>query len=264
MSGGGGQSSNTKTQLPKWLAPYAQSFMSSYGQQVFGPEFTPGASGQTPVAMPADLTQQVAPFDPTQIAAMENISGMTGAEQGLANIGGAQSAATLSGAYLNPATNPYLAATYQAAATPVVQNYQQAVQPGIMAAAQRSGQFGSSAMNELLGTSEYNLGKTLGELGTSIYGQNYQQERANQLGTLAQLPSTLAASYYPQQALMGVGAQRQQLSQSELDTAYQNALNRTEYPYNVLSGLGGALGQAAGGAGTSSTKMSGGGGLFGK
>jgi hypothetical protein len=113
--------------------------------------------------------------------------------------------------------------------------------------------------------SRYDLGENLADQGTKIYGGNYTNERQNQLQTLSQLPNTLNAAYTPQQALLGVGAQQQQQNQGLYDANYMNALNRTQYPYEVLSGFGGALGQAGMGAGTSTTKAggSGGGGMMG-
>ena len=50
-----------------------------------------------------------------------------------------------------------------------------------------------------------------------------------------------------------------------MDTATSNAVAAAEFPFNVLSGAGGAIGQAAGGGGRSTTtsRGSGGGGLLG-
>lgn len=261
---------------------------------------------------------------------------------------------TMAGAFLRPETNPYLKANFDAASSDLVNAYSTATAPGIMAAAQRARQFGSSAMNESLALSRYGLGRNLENLAANIYGTNYQQERSRQLTaeqqgvstyqdayareraaqeaalsqgtniygtsyqseraaqeaqaraladiyrtgyttergfqennaqnlanlyqtgyqgergrqlqTVGMLPSTLGAIYYPQQTLMGVGAQRQEQEQAGLNTAYSNAVSATEFPFSILSGFGGALGQAGSGAGTSTTttKGSSGGGFFGK
>ena len=169
-----------------------------------------------------------------------------------ANWGVNQLDSTLSGQYLNPGTNPYLNATYDQAAGKVAQQYSTAIAPGLAAGAQRAGQFGSSAMNEAMLMSQGQLGSTLNDLATNIYGGNYQQERGRQLGALQMMPQTMQAAYLPSQALMGVGAQKQEQTQAELDAAYANAIAKSEYPFALLSGFGSALGQAGPGGGKSS------------
>ena len=244
--GGGGGTTTTNTALPEWLQPYAEHFIQQYQGQAFD------ENGNVKQA-PDNINQQIAGFNPYQQVAMNNIAGMTGGVQGVADTGLGQSAATLGGAYLSPDTNPYLGATYDAAARKLTDAYSTSTAPSILAAAQSSGNFGGSAMNQALGMSRYDLGENLGNLATSIYGGNYANERTNQLNTLNMLPNTMAASYLPQQQLMGVGAQQQQQEQSQLDTNYTNALNQLQFPFEILSGFGSALGQAGMGAGSSTT-----------
>lgn len=282
MSGGGsggGGTSNTTTQLPKWLTPYAKAFIRSYAGQVFGPEAAAAIAGSfggtgkgngkwggeptdilSPIDRPSSLDQQVAGFTQDQLAAMQGIRDTTGSAQNLANQGMWQASDTLMGRYLDPASNPWLSATYEQASRPMVSQYANAIAPGIMAEAGRRGMMGSSAMDETLASSRDALGTNLSDLATNIYGGNYQAERGRQLQQMQLLPGTMAAGYYPQNALMGVGALGQQQQQSEYDTSYQNAVGKAEWPFNLLSGFGGALGQAGGGGGTSTTTTSGGGG----
>ena len=111
---------------------------------------------------------------------MESIRGITGPAQNLANLGLGQAGATLSGAYLDPRSNPWLSATYEQASRPVVSQYMNAIAPSIMAEAGRRGMYGSSAMDEVLGQSRGALGTSLQDLATDIYGGNYQQERSRQ------------------------------------------------------------------------------------
>lgn len=249
----GGSTSTTSQNLPAWLQPYAKNFMDTYSQQAYGD-----------LANRPDLNQNVAGFTPAQLQSQQMIQGLTGPAQGLANLGGMENARTLSGAYLSPDTNPYLQATYDAAARGVTTQFSQGTLPGVTAAAQRAGQFGSSAMGETMQGAANSYQQNLQDLAANIYGGNYQQERARQTQQLGLAPQTLANMYAPAYQLGGVGAQQQGQAQSELDTNYQNRVTQAEYPYNILSGLGGALGQAGSGAGTSTTKTSGGGGLFGK
>ena len=240
--GGGGGTSTTSTNLPAWLLPYAEQFIQAYQAQAM-----PGGVVQP---RPAGLDQRVAPFTPEQQSAMAGIGYLTPDYQTVANLGPMQAGMGLSGMYLDPASNPWLSKTYEAAAKDVTGT--------LRGAALRGGAFGSSGAMQT-------EGRALDELATKIYGGAYEQERQRQMQTMGLLPATLQAGYYPQQALMGVGAQKQEQAQTELDTGYMNAVAATEWPFNILSGYGGALGQAGSGAGTSTTQMrGGGGGLFGK
>lgn len=236
--------STTTTDLPDWLKPYAQQFLKAYQGLVFGP-------GGGVRQMPSDLNRQLAPFTPDQTQALKMISGTTPISSALAG-GGAQSLFdTLSGSYLNPQTNPYLDATYQAAARPMTQAYQFATAPSLMASAQHAGQMGGSAYNEQELLNQYGLGQNLSDLAANIYGGNYQQERGRQVGAQAYLPGTTSNLYQPSQALLGAGAYQQQQNQAGNDIGFENALRRVEYPFALLSGFGGALGQAGGGTGSS-------------
>lgn len=73
---------------------------------------------------------------------------------------------TISGQYLDPATNPYLNQTYDAAARQIT--------PRVNSLFEASGRYGSGAHQGV-------LGQSLADLGTSIYGGNYNAERARQL-----------------------------------------------------------------------------------
>jgi hypothetical protein len=239
-------SSSTSTQLPDWVLPYAQHYLGAYSGLVFNPDGSVRS-------MPDSLNQQVAPFTQDQRTAMGSMEGTTPWAQGLAGTGSAGLAATLGGAYLDPATNPYLRATYQAAADPVTQNYQFATAPSTMAAAQRAGQMGGTAYDESRMLDQYGLGRQLNDLATNIYGGNYQQERSRQSAAQQFLPGTIGAMYQPAETLLGVGAYQQNQTQREYDTQFQNALRAQEFPFALLSGFGSSLGQAAGGSGSSTS-----------
>jgi hypothetical protein len=252
-SSGGGGSSSTSVEMPEWLRPYTEKALQTYGRGVYGEGFDPANPNQSVTDRPENLDQQIAGFTPDQLAAMNTSRGLTDTTQGLANQGVTQAGKTLAGDYLDPASNPYLKGTYDAAAAQVANTYSTATAPGIMAAAQRAGQFGSSAMDESMALSRYDFGENLNSLASNIYGGNYANERNRQLQTQQMLPQTLETAYYPQQQLMSIGAQNQEQLQSELDTNYLNSVSQFEYPFNLLSGLLGAASQAGGGGGTSNT-----------
>lgn len=295
--------------LPDWIArEYAGPFISAYGRQIFGQNWQPGSAG-TPMGLPADVQQQVASFAPYQTQALEQVGGITPYAQNLANltagqvgttagggylgtgvpyalqnIGDYQTASTMAGAYLDPSSNPFLRGTFNAAAQPVINAYQTAIAPGLTAASQRAGQFGSTAANEQGQINQYNLGRNLDELAAGIYGGAYGQERGIQSGTINQNqqltaqafqnerqrqiqaatmgPQAIASLYQPANTLYGAGAQIQQQGQNVLDTDYANAVARYEAPFNELQGLGGAMLQAGGGGETTSKTQTKGGSLI--
>jgi len=248
---GGNPSSTTTTNtaLPGWLQPYAQQFIGAYQGQVFDPN---GQMKQQNIPQ-----QGVAGFTPDQIASMDQIRSMAGPAQQLALQGANQLGDTMSGKYLDPNSNPYLQNTYELASRQMGQQFQNSIMPGLTAAAQRAGQFGSSSMNEAMGGAMNTYNQGLTDLATQIYGGNYQQERSRQMQANQLLPSSMQSLYQPGMALGAIGAQQQAQNQAQMDTGYQNQVAQFELPYNLLSGFGGALGQSGMGAGTSTTRATG-------
>jgi hypothetical protein len=262
MSSSNPTKSTTTTNLPDWMRPQAENFLTGYAAQAFG--IDPNTGLYIPKEADPGLQQQTAGFNPTQLAALQNLLQASGSARALSNTAIQQADQTMGGAYLSPESNPYLKGTYDAAARSMTDAYSTATAPSIMAAAQQAGQMGSSGMDESLAYSRYGLGENLGNLANNIYGGNYQQERQRQLQALQLSPQTAEGAYNAGNAQLGVGSLEQQQAQSELDTNYLNAVQRSEYPFQIFSGFGGALGQAAGGAGTSSTKASGSSNFWGK
>jgi hypothetical protein len=126
-----------------------------------------------------------------QLGALANSA--AGGNLGLSTLGGIaqgqgagmqQLGQTASGYYLN--SNPYLAAMVQAAADPVTRNYQTATAPQADYNFANAGRYGSGAMAGLRSTNEQNLGKTLADQSSNLYGQNYANERARQDAAAAQ------------------------------------------------------------------------------
>jgi hypothetical protein len=229
--GGGTTTSTTRTTLPGWEGPYAQQYLGGVAGQVF-----PG--GQL-AGEPAGLNQNVAPFTPNQNQALQLGAGQTGAAQGLANLGANTVGQYASGQYLNPSTNPSLGQYYNQAATNLTNQYATATAPSTMAAFQQAGAFDSSGYGQQVQQNAYGLGQGLATLGANIYEPAYQQQSAQQLQAATQ--------------------QQQQQNVNNANTA--NAAQAANWPYSILSQLGGALGLASGGGGfTSSTGPAPGGG----
>jgi len=245
MGSGGGPGNTTVTNqvaLPAWATPYAGEYLGDINKYV-----NQGLASGYP--FPA---QQVYGFTPDQLTGM-NLGSQAAmqANSGLLNPTLSNVAATQSGAYLSPQTNPYLQGTYNAAAAPVTQQFRDATEPGIQAEFARAGSFGGAAQNQAEGIAQQNLGNTLQNLATNIYGGNYEQERQNQIRQQGLVPGLVGASFAPASELMGIGGMQQQLGQETANTALQNAENQYNWPFQLLGQLGAALPTAVGKAYTS-------------
>jgi hypothetical protein len=93
---------------------------------------------------------------------------------------------TSNGAYTDPNNN---AATmlFNAQAQPLTKQFQQSTLPGLLSAYSAAGRYGSGANDAAIGAASDSLGQTLGNLSQSTIGQNYLNERQNQLGAAGQL-----------------------------------------------------------------------------
>lgn len=258
-TGGGTSSTTTTTALPKWATPYAQDYLGAVFGQVFPGQSLPtsgkggknGASGTplSPAAMPSGLNQSVAPFTDFQNNALQLGGSLTGGAQGLANQGANTVGTYASGGMLGP--NPYLNQYYNSAALPLTQNYLYSTAPSLMAQAQQAGAFNSSGFQQAQALNQDALAQGLGTLGANIYEPAYQFESGQALQAGEAAPNAVQGLYTPSTNLYGLGSAEQQQNQNILNTNYQNAVTQANWPFNLLSQLGGAIGQATGGAGRS-------------
>lgn len=132
---------------------------------------------------------------------------------------------TLGGQYLN--SNPYIDSTYNKAARGVTQNYNEVVNPSIDSAFTKAGRFGSGAYAAARNTSDRSLGTELGDLATNIYGQNYANERNNQIKGMLYAPDLANQDYYDIDQLSSVGDYKTNLAQQQIDA------DMTKYNYNA-------------------------------
>jgi len=247
-----GSRSSTQQSVPAWALPYAQEFLRT-GTSLIAPGATDAqgnvlSANPFPLtAMPAGLLQQVAPFSAAQQAGLSALEGGALPSAQLAGANAQQIGQTLGGAYLN--SNPYLDATYNDAASALTNQYKMATAPSLMAQAQQGGVAGGSAAQEQQAYNQFGLGQNLSGLAAQIYGTNYQDERARQLQASGLVPGAQGAIAAPGQQLLGAGTLEQSQAQTLLDTQRANAQLQQEYPFQLLSYLGNALGTATGGGG---------------
>lgn len=195
----------------------------------------------------------VAGFDPIQHLGQQGI--LHQANLGTPSLGAANTLNldTLTGRYLDPASNPWLSKTFGAASDDVSRAYQTATAPTTAANFSGLGRYGSPSYRLATQGNELALGKTLDNLATSIYGGNYQQERGRQMDAVGQVPMLAQAKYIDPMAIQAVGDQRQAQTQRELEG------DRARWEYgrdNPTRALNSYLAQITGNYGQSGTTSS--------
>lgn len=160
---------------------------------------------------------RVAGFDPAQTAAMtSSLAALQGGGTGL-HAAQQQVTDTLTGKYLDPATNPYLQQTFQRAT-------EQYVNP-VTTASVQAGRFGSGAQAA-------QTGEAFARTANEIYGQNYQQERGRQM---QMMPMAQQYAFAPEAAQFNIGAAQQGMSQQMMNAAQQQFQEQQMAPWSTLS-----------------------------
>lgn len=226
MPGGGGETKstqkvNTSTDMGPWKEqqPFlAQQF--GEAQRLYGqgaPQYFPGST--------------VAPQNWAQAGGYLQAEdfGKSGIGENLTKAANATSLKTIQGGFLDPSTNPWLTKTFDAAADPVTRAYQTATAPGTSASFSGGGRYGSPSYRMAVENNERGLGNTLGNLGTSIYGGNYQMERDRQDRATSNVGNQVASNFVLPNMLMGAGAQKQAWDQ----TGLSDDVNRWNYNQNA-------------------------------
>lgn len=106
------------------------------------------------------------------------------------------------GGYLDK-QNPYLEGLYSAATTPMVQQFQNAIAPGLASQFSLAGRTGSGAHQGAFSQASEGLGRNLGATAASIYGSAYENERGRQQANLG----TLSSNYNTERAQQLAAAQ---------------------------------------------------------
>ncbi len=242
MGSGGGPGNTTVTNqvaLPPWAQPYAGQFLGDISKYV-----NQGLASGYPFS-----PQTVAPFNQAQQQAFGLTGSLSSGEMAPITAGLGQADKILSRRISQcRSSNPYLQATYNEAAQPMVTQFRDATEPGIQAEFAQAGSFGGSAQQDAENIAQQNLAQGLSNLGTNIYGQNYEQGLQDMIREQGLLPGLLQGAYTPAQELLGAGNQQQQFAQQQINTNLQNQQNAYNWPFQILGQLGAALPTAVGGA----------------
>lgn len=224
--GGGGESQTTVQKADPWegVQPYLKDYL-QLGQQVTQNPYN-FYNGDTVAGFAPEQelgfnlgTQRALAGSPTLNAANTNIAG------------------TLQGNYLSPESNPYLQATADRALGDVQSRINSQF---------NNNNFGSTAHQET-------LQRGLGEQANALYGQNYANERGNQLQAAGLSPTLAASDYADANYLQGIGAQRQGLANQFMGNAATQFGNAANFPYEQLQRYGNVVSQGTGQGGTTTS-----------
>ncbi len=150
---------------------------------------------------------------------------------------------TAQGRYLSPESNPWLDATFNRASERVGEAWNRNVLPTLESRFQGAGRAHSGAYGGAVSRASDVLGDQLEDLATSIYGQNYQQERGRQMHALQMAPQVQAQQYAPMEALREVGRERESYDQLRIDDLIARFEFARDEPYMRAERYGGLLGQ---------------------
>lgn len=160
----------------------------------------------------------------------------------------------LEGRYLDPESNPNLNKTFDVAASRVSEAFNRTVMPAQLTAGGKGRNIGSSAQFNRSRFAADQLGTTLSELGASIYGGAYQQERGLMESARAGAPALQAGEYADIAAMRQVGDEDYLLSQRKReDEVKRHEFEQGEF-WQRIGLFGGAIGSPMQGNVTTSTR----------
>lgn len=245
-SGGGGSSTSTvKNEPAAEVKPYLKPYMDWSWAQTQKPYENYGG-------------QQIAALDPSQqmgmdLTAAQALGGFQGQAPAMQNY-----ADTMSGDFMSPESNPWLAATAQKAMGDITSAYKTGTAQTTDANAGRAGAFGGSAWQEVTDRNQRALGDSLGNAANQFYGQNYMNERNNQMQGLNMLPTMQNVGYTDASKMIGIGDATRSYNQDLLNSQYGNWQEAANYPFKMMETFGNSL-RGTMGAGSSSTTSNSGG-----
>lgn len=201
MSGGGGKTTTTNN-IPAELAPLARAYTDK-AMQVGNMGFTPYTGNR-----------------------------FAGLSQGQNDAGGFYRQ------QMGAGTNPYLDAMVGKAQGNLVDQYNNVIRPQQDALAARSGSFGNSGVDALVGQQQKQLLGGLSDISTQMYGGQYNADQNRRFDAA--------------QGLMGYGGLQQMAAQNPLDFQYQQFQEAQNQPYKNLAAMGAPFGANMGGSQTTS------------
>lgn len=192
-------------------------------------------------------------FSPQTEQGLSQIEGMALAGSPLQDSAMQQAQSTVQGDYLN--NNQFLQGAYNAAAQPMIDQWQNQIAPGIDSSFSGAGRMGSGLYAQQRNASEDTLSRGLADMGGKMAYQNYSDERNRQQEMIGAAPGMAASRYNDANQMMAVGGAREGLEQSRL----QDEMNRFNFeqnrPWDQLAKYSGIVGGGYGSETTTDTPL---------
>lgn len=230
MSGGGKSSSPSttttvqKSEPPAFVQPYSQQLLTR-GVDLSNQSYTPYQGDKIASIAPETLTG----LNMTAERAYNGSPLMRSTQQNQLD--------TVNGAFMSPDSNPYLQANVNRALGDV------------------KSQVNSQFNNANYGTTAHQetLARAMGDTANNMYGQNYANERTNQMRAAMFAPQLAQQDYADASALLGVGDAYRSLEQEQLNQSLADWTEMQQDPYKKLDTLASTIATASGGYANSST-----------
>lgn len=196
-----------------------------------------GAPGFFPGQTVADMsgyTQNALDAMASRAASGNPVMGQAGGEVGK----------ILSGAYLDPNTNPGFQGALSAAVRPITDAFSGEIMPGIDSSFSAAGRYGSGAQREAYNDANTALARSIGDVSSNMAFNNYGAERGNMMTALGLAPG-LAANDYKDISMLGLAGQgyddyNQRLIDAERERYNYEANKDMSWLGNYIGLLGGA------------------------
>lgn len=214
--GGGTQTTNTVSEPWKGVQPYLKN---AYGnlEDLYGQ----GAPGYYP-------GQTQAPFAPETEAALQWQTNRALTGSPLTSAAQDQLTQTMRGDYLM-AGNPYMQNAFNAAAAPVMRNFNENVLPGITSQFASSGRTNSGLHQNAINSASTGLNESLSNMAGNMAYQNFGRERDNMIRGMMFAPELAREDYADINQLGAVGSIREQQLQNLINSDVER------YNYNANS-----------------------------
>ncbi len=199
-----------------------------YGKAQEAYNQTPKGAYQGPVLAAVLPEQQAA-----QQAALQKASGWAG--QAGFDLPMANAIATARGDFLSPTSNPYLRSAVDAAIEPMVQNYQARVVPQIRDSALSSGYYGGSRHGVADALAVRDLNRQIADTSATMYANNYQTERQNQLNAPALIQDATTAALLPMDLQTAAAGNLQAIQQQGIDVQLAKQTYDQQQPFVNLA-----------------------------
>lgn len=138
-------------------------------------------------------------------------------------------------ALLSPDSNPYLAATADAAARPVLRAFNEQLLPSIRQDAIVAGNLGNDRQGVAEGVAIRDTNQILADQSAQIYSDAYNKGLDSMVRGIALAPATAQAQLLPSSIFSTVGAEQQGQSQAQIDADIDRWNYNQNLPWQMLS-----------------------------